>query len=74
MVDEAVRRVDVVDVAEVGKLMSSLPSRGPRMGCRRVVVDAREGVVDQGARGHAGDDDGDAIAAVVGVDDAEEPM
>jgi hypothetical protein len=74
VVDEAVRRVAVVDVAEVGKLMPSLPSRGPRMGRRRVVVDAREGVVDQGARGCAGDEDGDIIATVVEEDDAEEPM
>ena len=44
------------------------------MGCRRVVVDAREGVVDQGAQGCAGDEDGDIIATVVEEDDAEEPM
>uniref|UniRef100_A0A0D3HKL2 DUF834 domain-containing protein n=1 Tax=Oryza barthii TaxID=65489 RepID=A0A0D3HKL2_9ORYZ len=44
------------------------------MGRRRVVVDAREGVVDQGKRGRAGDDDSDAIPTIVEVDDAEEPM
>jgi hypothetical protein len=44
------------------------------MGCRRVVVDAREGVVDQGARERAGDEDGDTIAVVVEEEDAEEPM
>uniref|UniRef100_A0A0E0KVN1 Uncharacterized protein n=1 Tax=Oryza punctata TaxID=4537 RepID=A0A0E0KVN1_ORYPU len=37
-------------------------------------MDAREGVVDQGARGHAEDEDGDTIVAVVEEDDAEEPM
>jgi hypothetical protein len=41
---------------------------------RRVIVDAREGVVDEGAQGHTEDDNGDTIAAVVEVDDAEEPM
>jgi hypothetical protein len=44
------------------------------MGCRRVVVDAREGVMDQGARGRAGDNDGDTIVTVVEEDDAEEPI
>uniref|UniRef100_A0A0E0IQN1 Uncharacterized protein n=1 Tax=Oryza nivara TaxID=4536 RepID=A0A0E0IQN1_ORYNI len=43
VVDEVVRRVAVVVVAEVRKLMSR-----ERMRRRRVVVDAREGVVDQG--------------------------
>uniref|UniRef100_A0A0E0QIN3 Uncharacterized protein n=1 Tax=Oryza rufipogon TaxID=4529 RepID=A0A0E0QIN3_ORYRU len=38
----------MVDVAEVGKLMSRYPSRRARMGRRRVVVDAQEGVMDQG--------------------------
>jgi hypothetical protein len=47
--DEAVRKVAMVDVAEVGKLMSRYPSRRARMGRRRVVVDAQEGVMDQGA-------------------------
>uniref|UniRef100_A0A0E0PJ67 Uncharacterized protein n=1 Tax=Oryza rufipogon TaxID=4529 RepID=A0A0E0PJ67_ORYRU len=41
---------------------------------RRVIVDAREGVVDEGAQGHTEDDNGDTIAAVVEVDDAEEPI
>nr|BAC99376.1 hypothetical protein [Oryza sativa Japonica Group]BAC99438.1 hypothetical protein [Oryza sativa Japonica Group] len=45
--DEAVRKVAMVDVAEVGKLMSRYPSRRARMGRRRVVVDAQEGVMDQ---------------------------
>uniref|UniRef100_A0A0D9ZJH5 Uncharacterized protein n=1 Tax=Oryza glumipatula TaxID=40148 RepID=A0A0D9ZJH5_9ORYZ len=45
-----------------------------RMGRRRVVVDAPEGVVNQGARGRTGDDDGDAIVAVVEEDDAEKPI
>uniref|UniRef100_A0A0E0HP14 Uncharacterized protein n=1 Tax=Oryza nivara TaxID=4536 RepID=A0A0E0HP14_ORYNI len=41
---------------------------------RRVVVDTREGVVNQGVRGCAGDEDGDIIATVVEEDDAEEPI
>uniref|UniRef100_A0A0D3GZZ8 Uncharacterized protein n=1 Tax=Oryza barthii TaxID=65489 RepID=A0A0D3GZZ8_9ORYZ len=61
----------MVDVAEVGKLMSRNPSRRARMGRRRVVVDAQEGVMDQGC---TGDDDGDPIAAVIEEDDAKEPM
>ena len=49
MGDEAVRKVALVDVADVGKLLSRYQSRRARMGRRRVVVDAQEGVVDQGA-------------------------
>ena len=44
------------------------------MGRRRVVVDAQEGVVDQGVRGRARDKDDDTIATVVEEDNAEEPM
>ena len=44
------------------------------MGSRRVVMDTRECVVDQCARGRAGDEDSDTIAAVVEEDGAEELM
>jgi hypothetical protein len=44
------------------------------MGHQGGVIDAREGVVDQGARGRARDEDGDTIMAIVEKDDAEDPI